>query len=98
MRLKYSMSCLKMKTQVEQTGRSQSMIRTVLLIFVFTISVVFTSQVHAQKQEKLKGPLIELQKDIHEFGKVRQDTIVSHVFTFKNAGSDTLYVAKIGSS
>ena len=43
-------------------------------------------------------PVIEFEKDVHDFGRVIQGEKVAYGFKFKNAGSSDLIISKVSSS
>ncbi|NOX90755.1 MAG: DUF1573 domain-containing protein [Calditrichaeota bacterium] len=51
----------------------------------------------AQDSTQVKGPLIHFSEMTKDFGNVRGDTILTHIFAFKNIGSDTLHISRLKS-
>jgi hypothetical protein len=63
------------------------------LVSVLIISMVaFTGIVSAQDN---KGPKIEVKELQHDFGKVAEGTVASHIFEIRNAGNETLIIERI---
>ena len=40
-------------------------------------------------------PTIEFYEKSHDFGEIEHESAVTHAFTFKNSGDDTLNITKI---
>lgn len=66
-----------------------------LLFILLTLSLGCSQ---AQEDKGVNGPLMTFEQDEYDFGVVRGDTVISHVFAFTNTGKDTLYIAKVGAS
>lgn len=45
-----------------------------------------------------KGPVMEIEPEVHDFGGVRQDQELKHAFTITNSGSATLEIRRISTS
>jgi len=60
-----------------------------ILLFIFLFSVS-----HGQKKTVL-GPKISLPEKEWDFGYIPQNAVVSHFFTIKNDGDDTLQIIKV---
>ena len=52
----------------------------------------------ASGKQDANMPVIEFEKDVHDFGRVIQGEKVSYAFKFKNAGSSDLIISKVSSS
>lgn len=39
--------------------------------------------------------IILFEKTVHDFGKVNKESVLKHVFTFKNTGKDTLVIERV---
>jgi hypothetical protein len=50
------------------------------------------------KSDPDKLPIIEFEKDIHDFGKIIQGEKVSFAFKFKNTGKSLLLISKVSTS
>ena len=48
--------------------------------------------------QNTEGPRIELIENSYDFGTIGRDSVVYHIFKFKNTGSDTLRIHKVKSS
>lgn len=48
--------------------------------------------------ENLPGPGLVFNEPKHDFGVVVVDSIVTHIYTFKNASRDTIKINKVTSS
>ncbi len=70
------------------------------LFFVYTVVIVIIGLINVSAQNKpdIKGATIQFEEESHNFGKVSPDSIVYHVFDFKNTGDDTLKIFRVGSS
>ncbi|KAA9327120.1 DUF1573 domain-containing protein [Hymenobacter busanensis] len=52
----------------------------------------------ANAKEKANGPVISFTEMKYDFGKIKQNDIVEHVFKFKNTGTAPLVISNIGVS
>jgi hypothetical protein len=43
----------------------------------------------------IKGPMIHFDSNKHDFGTIQNGEIIHHTFTYKNTGSDTLYITGV---
>jgi len=73
-----------------------------LKYFVFILIFCTASMACAQMQDsssanKVKSAL-EFDHMEYNFGMVNPDTMVVHVYTFKNVSSDTIKINKVGTS
>ena len=48
--------------------------------------------------QESKGPRIEIKEMQHDFGKVAQGTLASHVFEFINTGDEPLLIERVQST
>lgn len=71
------------------------MIRKTGLLLV--VMVLFALQ-PAMAQQEPKGAHMEFDAENYDFGKIEADSVVYHVFTFRNTGTDTLKVRGVRSS
>lgn len=65
-------------------------------IVLLTMGIVFSTLAFAQIATQ--GPAMSFDTKSFDFGDVKQGEKVSHVFTYKNAGTDTLKIDNIVSS
>jgi hypothetical protein len=42
-----------------------------------------------------EGPLLSLEAESFDFGKIEEGAVVAHVFDFQNCGSDTLHIERV---
>ena len=49
-------------------------------------------------QSTSRGPAFAIKESTYEFGSIRQDSLVSHVFTYKNAGDQPLILSQVKTS
>lgn len=70
------------------------------LFFIYIVVIVIFGLMHVNAQDKtdIKGAIIQFEETSHNFGKVSPDSIVYHVFDFKNTGDDTLKIFRVGTS
>ncbi|MDZ4757165.1 MAG: DUF1573 domain-containing protein [Bacteroidota bacterium] len=47
---------------------------------------------------ELSGPNIEFESEKYDFGSIKQGTIVTHTFSFKNSGDQPLIINKVSPS
>ena len=60
------------------------------------LGIVFSTGVFAQVLEK--SPVMTFETKSHDFGDVKQGEKVTHIFKYKNTGTDTLRIDNIVSS
>ena len=65
-----------------------------MLMFIFLILVF----IQCQEVPRKPGAEMVFDKKSHDFGRIEQGKVVSHVFNFENIGADTLEIAKVLSS
>jgi hypothetical protein len=44
------------------------------------------------------GPRLVFEEETFDFGTIEPGRVVEHVFLFRNAGSDTVFIRNVGSS
>ncbi len=49
------------------------------------------------KTSKVEGPIIDFEYKLHDYGEVEKGDVISHSFTFKNTGTDTLEIREVRS-
>jgi hypothetical protein len=64
----------------------------VVLIMAFAVPVL------AQSAQKVKGPVLTLEKSSYDFGDISQGEIVEHVFKFTNTGDEPLLITNVVAS
>lgn len=69
--------------------KAQNMILTVLLLFAFSTVLM------AQDAEKSNGPIIEFDKETHDYGEVYMHGDGNCVFTFTNKGNEPLLLTNV---
>ncbi len=72
--------------------------KTVITLILFVISISAQIRLENPADVNTKGPKIFSPNRFHFFGDLREGQIVSHEFTIKNIGSDTLKILKVRSS
>ena len=60
------------------------------------LGIVFSTGVFAQAL--VKGPVMSFESKSFDFGDVKQGQKVTHTFTYKNTGTDTLKISNVVSS
>jgi len=60
-----------------------------ILLLIMSMSCAHTCSQQAD------GPLLSLEEESYDFGKIEEGTVVAHVFDFQNCGSDTLHIERV---
>lgn len=76
---------------------------TFLMVFVFSVAAMAQTSGHNEPKKTIEltpagTPVMELEEDEHNFGKVYEGEKVKHVFTFVNTGDAPLIIEKTGKS
>ena len=67
----------------------------ILVILVFCWAAIGLSQeTKSDSVEEIKSGLVFSELE-YDFGIVKTDTVLSHIFTFKNASADTIKINKV---
>ena len=64
------------------------------IIFAFIVVILVTTGVLSA----YKGPRIQFDKEVWDFGKTKQGKILNHVFKFRNTGDTTLLIKNVRTS
>ena len=67
--------------------------RNFFIILLFTSSFLF-----AQSETQPSKSFLEFKEDVFDFGLLKSDSMVAHVFKFQNTGQDTIEIYNVGSS
>jgi hypothetical protein len=70
-----------------------SIIHKLLFLTLFATGLIF-----AQDKAPAEKSHLEFSEDSFNFGQLQTDSLVTHVFNFKNTGSDTIEIHNVGSS
>ncbi len=60
-------------------------------------SFVFSAAI-SQTIEPEPGPVLIFSETSYDFGTIREDTVVTHIFKFSNMGTDTLFIKRVTGS
>lgn len=72
--------------------------RYVFTIFIFFgMAIGLSQEVQSDSIEEVKSSLVFSELE-YDFGKIKSDTIITHIYTFKNVSSDTININKVGTS
>ena len=66
----------------------------VLIAFIF----LFQATLLAQNKTPTSDASIVFEEEKYDFGEVSNDTLLAHVFKFKNTGTDTLFIKGVRGS
>lgn len=63
------------------------------LLFALGTMIFMTAGAYAQEPAAESGAEIEFEKEVHDFGNMKQHGDASTIFTFKNTGTDPLIIS-----
>lgn len=73
-----------------------------IIVSVFLVGFIFVIQEPLRSGislfQDVRGAKIKFTKEEHDFGTIKEGEVVEHVFSFTNAGSDTLIIAQVRAS
>ncbi len=64
-------------------------------LFISVLTIVFFQYCYLKCQESGEGPLMVLEEESFNFGEVEEGVVLTHVFNFKNCGTDTLRIKRV---
>ncbi len=67
-------------------------------ILIFCVSSFIVNVAISQIIEPEPGPVLIFSETSYDFGTIRKDTVVTHIFTFSNMGTDTLFIKRVTGS
>lgn len=67
-------------------------------ISILFILMVFQGSLFGQDITKKSNARMEFQEETYNFGDVSGDSVLTHVFKFKNSGTDTLFIQGVRGS
>jgi len=79
----------------ENAKFSKIYMKHLLIMVVLTLTLGF---IKAKSGLAGTGPIIQFDKETHDFGQVSQGEIPEHIFTFKNVGDEELVIRNITTS
>jgi len=65
-----------------------------VMLMAFTVA----ARLNDDAKVPVKGPVIKTDEDTYNFGPIKQGDVVTHVFTVRNTGSDTLKISNTQAS
>jgi hypothetical protein len=76
------------------------MLRLKYFIFILVLytATVVSAQIQDSTVSENEKPALEFDHMEYNFGTVTTDTVVSHIYNFKNVSLDTIKINKVGTS
>jgi len=68
------------------------------VIVIFLALLLLQINLFGQDSANSSNAKIVFEKESYDFGEVSNDTVLTHVFEFKNTGTDTLFIASVRGS
>ena len=68
------------------------------LILICSFLILIQGNLFGQDSRDKSNARIVFENDKYDFGEVSNDTVLTHVFEFKNPGADTLYIQSVRGS
>ncbi len=69
-----------------------------IVILIFCIHGFILGAAISQTTEPVAGPVLIFSETSYNFGTIREDTVVTHIFKFSNMGIDTLFIKRVTGS
>ena len=70
-------------------------IKTAGVLYVVVLLAMLTLSCAHTCSQQAEGPLLVLEEESYDFGKIEENSVVAHVFKFQNCGSDTLHIQRV---
>lgn len=67
-------------------------------IIYFLIIGGWMTIVAAQNQPRVKSVGLAFDQDFYDFGRITPDSVLYHVFHFKNVAADTIYIYNVSAT
>jgi hypothetical protein len=68
------------------------------VILVFFVLILLQGDLMGQDSGDKSSARIVFENENYDFGDVSNDTVLTHVFEFKNPGADTLFIQSVRGS
>lgn len=81
--------------RLRNPGFSRVFLKHLFIMVVLTLALGF---IGAKNILAGTGPIIQFDKETHDFGQVIQGEIPEHIFNFKNVGDEELVIKSITTS
>ena len=72
--------------------------KLVLFIVLVAVMVLFQGILLAQNTVPTSDAILVFAEEKYDFGEVPNDTVLTHVFKFRNTGTDTLFIKGVRGS
>ncbi len=69
-----------------------------LVILIFSIMILLQGNLTSQNSSNKPDAKIVFEEEEFDFGEVKGDSLLTHIFKFNNPGTDTLFIKSVKGS
>ncbi len=70
----------------------------ILVVLIFSILILLQGNLISQNSSNKPNAKIVFEEEEFDFGEVKSDSLLTHIFKFENPGTDTLFIKSVKGS
>jgi len=70
----------------------------ILVVLIFSLMILLQENLISQNSSNKPNAKIVFEEDEFDFGEVKSDSLLTHIFKFNNPGTDTLFIKSVKGS